>query len=366
MPNELLTAQVIAREALMVLEANMIMGNLVHRDFDNEFVAGVGDTVTIRKPAKFVAHNFTDRIHIQDAIEGKTSVTLDHWRDVSFDVSTRDLTLNIKNFSEQFIAPAMRAIAQSVDEDILNEVANIKNVVKGTVDANDLKDIANISKKMDINKVPQQARRLVFNPEHKYRYATTDNLSKASYAGDNQALRDANLGRLYTLDTYMDQNAPYSYAEKPGTMTACKATGTIDAYVVSLSDVTPVTGTLCKGDGMVIEGRMYRVTENVSASAGTVAEVKLDMPLLHDYKNEDVYLVTKVHSLAFHRNAIVLTTRTLELPMGNKNAAVMGNNGLGVRVVFGYDQNTKKDTVSLDVLYGIKTIYPEMAVNLIG
>ena len=137
MPNSLLTADVIAREALMVLEANMVMGGLVHRDYDNEFVAGVGDTVTIRKPAKFVAHNFTDHITRQDASEGKASVKLDHWRDVS---------------------------------------------VNGTANATDLKDIANISKKLDINKVPQQLRRLVFNPEHKYRYATTDNLSKASYA----------------------------------------------------------------------------------------------------------------------------------------------------------------------------------------
>ena len=87
---------------------------------------------------------------------------------------------------------------------------------------------------------------------------------------------------------------------------------------------------------------------------------------MDDYDNAAVYPVTKVHSLAFHRNTIVLVTRTLDLPLGNKNAAIMSNNGLGVRVVFGYNQETKTDTVSLDVLYGIKTIYPEMAVKLIG
>ena len=366
MPNILLTADVIAREALMVLEANMVMGGLVHRDYDNEFVAGVGDTVTIRKPAKFVAHNFTDHITRQDASEGKASVKLDHWRDVSFDVTSRDLTMNITNFSEQFIAPAMRAIAQALDEDILNEVVNVTNTVNGTANATDLKDIANISKKLDINKVPQQLRRLVFNPEHKYRYATTDNLSKASYAGDSQALREANLGRLYTLDTFMDQNAPYSLAETPGTLTECKATGTKDTFKVALSSVKPATGTLKEGDGLIIDGRMYRVKKDVTAASGAIAEVELDMPLMDDYDNAAVYPVTKVHSLAFHRNTIVLVTRTLDLPLGNKNAAIMSNNGLGVRVVFGYNQETKTDTVSLDVLYGIKTIYPEMAVKLIG
>lgn len=32
MPNTFLTPQIIAREALMVLENNLVMANLVHRD----------------------------------------------------------------------------------------------------------------------------------------------------------------------------------------------------------------------------------------------------------------------------------------------------------------------------------------------
>lgn len=57
MANTFLTPSVVAREALMVLENNLVMANLVHRDYSDEFVQ-VGDTVTIRKPAKFTAKNF--------------------------------------------------------------------------------------------------------------------------------------------------------------------------------------------------------------------------------------------------------------------------------------------------------------------
>ena len=53
MPNTILTPDIIAREALMVLRNNAVMANLVHRDFSEEFVAGVGDKITVRKPAKF-------------------------------------------------------------------------------------------------------------------------------------------------------------------------------------------------------------------------------------------------------------------------------------------------------------------------
>ena len=58
MGNTFLTPSIVANEALMVLESNLTMANLVHRDYSDEYVQ-VGDTITIRKPAKFVAKNFT-------------------------------------------------------------------------------------------------------------------------------------------------------------------------------------------------------------------------------------------------------------------------------------------------------------------
>lgn len=75
MPNTILTPKIIAQEALMVLESQLTMAGLVHRDYSKEFVR-VGDTITIRKPAKFVAKNFVGETHwkqrIQEHQEGYT------------------------------------------------------------------------------------------------------------------------------------------------------------------------------------------------------------------------------------------------------------------------------------------------------
>lgn len=366
MPNKFLTPDIIAREALMVLENNLIMANLVHRDYSNEFAAKVGDTITIRKPTKFTAKNFTGNIELQDASEGSVAVTLDHFRDVSFPVSAKELTLDIKSFSEQLLTPALMAIAQAVDEDILNVVSEVTNEVSATSKPTNLEDIAKVAKMMDINKVPMNMRRFVLNPEHKYKYALTDNLSKVSYAGTGDTLRNAELGKVYSLDTYMDQNAPYSYAPTPGTMTAAKATGTINTDKVDLSNVQAQSGTLKVGDGLIIDGRMYRIKKDATAASGSASQVELDQKLHKTLSNEDVYIVTKYHSLAFHRNAIAFVTRNLELPMGNKNASIMQHNGLGIRVVFDYDTKTKTDYVSLDILYGVKLLDGDMAVKLVG
>lgn len=118
MANTFLTPSIIANEALMVLKENLVMANLVHRDYSKEFV-GVGDTITVRKPAKFVAKNFVGRIEEQDISEGKVDVKMDRFRDVSVNVTSKEMTLDIKNFSEQVITPAMRSIAVAVDADLI-------------------------------------------------------------------------------------------------------------------------------------------------------------------------------------------------------------------------------------------------------
>lgn len=365
MPNTLLTPDIIAREALMVLENNLVMANLVHRDYSSEF-AKVGDTITIRKPAKFVSKNFTGEIEVQDAVEGSVAVKLDHFRDVSFVMGTKELTLDIKSFSEQFLQPALMAIAQGVDEDIANVVSIVPNMVAATAKPTNLADIGNIGKMMDLNKVPMALRRLVLNPEHKYRYALTDNLSKVAYAGNGDTLRNAELGRVYSLDTYMDQNMPYSFATTPGNATAAKATGTINTNTIDLSNVKADTGTIKIGDGIIIDGRMYRATNDKTAASGSITGLTLDQKLHKEVSSEDVYIVNKYHSLAFHRNAIAFVSRALELPMGNKNAAIVQHNGLAIRVVFDYDSKTKKDYCSLDILYGVQLLDEALAVKLVG
>ena len=61
MPNTLITEQVVARESIMVLRNNLVMGNLVHRNFSSEFKKK-GDTISIRKPAVFESKEFTTAI----------------------------------------------------------------------------------------------------------------------------------------------------------------------------------------------------------------------------------------------------------------------------------------------------------------
>ena len=279
MANTILTPDIIAREALMVLRNNAVMANLVHRDYSSEFVAGVGDTITIRKPATFEAKEFTNNIVIQDATETGVPVVMDKHLDVSFAVTAKELTLDIEDFSKQFLVPAMQAFADKVDAYLLGLQSDITNRKAATDTV--LNDVVDVRAFLTKSAAPLTERRFVYNTDTETDLLKTDLFVSAEKVGDaGTALREASLGRKYGMDFYVDQNA--------------------DA-------------------------------------------------------------VGGLKGIAFHKNAFALVTRPLALPNGAAKAAIVSYDGFGLRVVYGYDLNTKTDTISIDMLCGVKTLNKDLA-----
>lgn len=207
MPNTILTPSIIAKEALMVLRNNAVMANLVHRDYSKEFVSGVGDTITIRKPAKFEAKEFANNIEIQDATENGVEVKMDKHIDISFAVTAKQMALDINDFSEQFIVPAMQAFADKIDKYLISLEADITNRVPHAEGVFAPTDIISARKFLTDNAVPTTNRNLVVGSQADADLLTSDLFISAEKVGDNgTALKEASLGRKFGFDIYTDQN----------------------------------------------------------------------------------------------------------------------------------------------------------------
>lgn len=283
MPNTFLTPSIIAREALMVLRNNAVMANLVHRDFSNEFVAGVGDTITIRKPATFAANEYSGSIVVQDAIENSVTVKMDKHLDVSFAVTSKQMTMDIADFSAQLLVPAMQAFQDKIDGYLLALGAAVAQKVTSTGDTR--KDVVAARKFLTEAAAPLTERRLVYGSGLEADLLNTDLFISAEKVGDEgTALREASLGRKFGMDFYVDQNV----------------------------DTAGMGG------------------------------------------------------LAFHKNAFALVTRPLALPAGAASAAIVDYDGFGLRVVYGYDMDKKTDTISIDMLCGVKTLDEKLAAVIPG
>lgn len=278
MANTILTPDIIAREALMVLRNNAVMANLVHRDYSSEFVSGVGDTITIRKPAKFDAKEFAGSITVQDATENSVSVKMDKHLDVSFAVTSKELTMDIEDFSKQLLVPAMQAFQDKIDGYLLGLSSEITNKHAPSGNAKD--DVIEARKFLTSAAAPLTDRRYVYGTDTEAALLKTDLFISAEKVGDEgTALREASLGRKFGMDFYVDQNAD---------------------------------------------------------TAG-------------------------LKSMAFHKNAFALVTRPLALPQGAAKAAIVDYDGFGLRVVYGYDISKKTDTISIDMVCGVKTLDKNLA-----
>jgi hypothetical protein len=184
--NTLITPSIIAKEALMALENNTVLASLVHRAYSKEF-SKVGATVTIRKPAAFTVDTFADTATAQAVTESSVQVVLDNHLDVSFEVTTQELSLDVVSFSEQFIAPAMRAMAQRVDEllaALYSDIAGHTDVSATVVAA----DIAELREQLNLQKVPMDNRWAVLHPTTEARYLPLDSFLHASKTGDTTLL----------------------------------------------------------------------------------------------------------------------------------------------------------------------------------
>lgn len=371
MPNTLLTPSVIAREALMVLRNLLVFGGLVHRDYSQEFTAKIGDTVTIRKPATFEAKEFneTTGIDIQNVVEGSTTIKLDKHLDVSFEITSRQLTLELNDFRDQVMVPAMQPFAQKIDEYLAGLYVDIPYYA-GTAGAtpSTAADIANCGKVLNVNKAPLTNRNIVLDPEAQAKLIVLDSFMEVDKAGTSEALRNANLGRLLGFDTYMDQNVK---AHTKGTLSAGEGKVSVKGAVAAgktaaVFDSTTLSGTLKKGDLFQVGGKTYVVTKDAEAADNEIAVEFYPATAGLADKAEVTLLANHTANLAFHRNAFALVTRPLALPMGTDKAEYVSYDGLGLRVVQGYDTKYKKDVISLDMLCGVKTLTPELACRLLG
>ena len=374
MANTILTPSIIAKEALMQLRNNTVMASLVHRDYSQEFVAGVGNTVTIRKPATFEAQEFnrTTGIQIQDATEGSETVVLDKLLDVSFEVTSEQLSMDIKDFSEQLLIPAMQGFANKIDQYLLglyNEVPFNFGTAGST--PNEISDITGARKILNDNKVPFANRNLVIDTAAEDKFLQLATFHEADKVGDDgTALREASLGRKFGFNIFMDQNVKnHTKGTLTGDAGTIKVKGAVSAGATQIViDGTNLTGTLVKGDVITISGKSYVVTENTTATVNEIA-VKL-YPATTDIANDTEVIVTSTHTanLAFHKNAFALVSRPLALPRGlsSEQKAIVNYDGFGLRVIYDYNSQYKKDVISIDMLCGVKALSPELACRLLG
>lgn len=376
MGNSFLTVKNIARQALPRLIENLVFPNLIYKDYSEAFEVGKGATVQVRKPVVLTASEFdsTTGTTAQDVKEESVEVTLDKLATVDVEFGAIQRATNVDDLQRLFIEPAMVALAEKINSDGLALYKDIKNTV-GTAGTtpDGLDDFANAAEVLDNNKVPTALRHGVWNAAAMAKFRQIGDIVNAEKSGATEALRRGSIGDIFGIDNYMAQGVKTS----GGTALTAGGTGatgvkvktavTSDDGVVLVSNASAsgtLTGAVKAGDIVTIGDKNYIVKSDATAASNELA-ITLTENITVAANTAASVVTANANNLVFHENAFAFVTRPLAAPAGVESYTT-SYNGITLRVTRGYDMQYKKEMLSMDVLYGYKTMYPEMAVRVLG
>ncbi len=407
MANALISPSVIAKVALASLDNEMVMPKLVYTDYSSEF-AKVGSTVSIRKPVQFTTRT-SATMSAQDVQEASVPVVMGSQYGVDFKFSAVDLTLTVEEIAARYIKPAMISIANSVDRQIAGLYSSVWNWV-GTP-GNTIDSFA------DYAKAPQRLMEMAAPGPYVGTLSPADHFGLAGsvqglYISDvaKTALQKAKLPMIAGVETYASQNV---VTHTTGTRTTGALTnGVSQNTTYALSKTTNTSSLILDGAGNALTFKAGDVFTIGTVAAGVVAVnpvTKAPLPYLQQFvvtadatsdaggavtlTISPAMIITGAYAtcaltaastdnlsivhagavstgysqnMVFAKEAFALVSRPLEIPPGSVGGARESHNGLSVRVIPVYDGTNDESTWRLDILFGVKAIYPHLATRISG
>lgn len=403
MPNAINIGQIIANEALDVIENNLVFAKGAKREYKKEWDKKrdfeIGDTVTVTKPARFVGR-VGKTAAIEDYKEEKVLVKLDTQEgvDVAFDSAELTHTFNIDLFSEKVLKPQVSFLANKIDmgglklasETIYNSVGT-----PGTI-PNALKPYLQAGALMSKFGCPTADRGLVISPDAQVEAVDALKGLFQSSSEIKSQYEEGKMGRTAGFDWAMSQLIYTRQVGPLGGAPAVNGAGQTGANLVTNAWTAAAALRLRKGDVFTIAGvnsvnpitkqstgalQQFVATADVSSDAAGNATIPISPSIITTGSLQTVTaspasgaLLTVVGTtnvltpcnIAYQKNAFSLVTANLPLPKGMEIAgrASSEKTGISVRFVRGYDIINDKFISRLDVLYGWKELYPEWACKI--
>jgi len=117
--------KLVAADALPALVSNLVMGNLVNRDYEPT-LAQAGDTVNVPIPPALVANNILEggTVNPQNPNLGNAQIVLNTHVEATFQIPDVTKVLAVPDLLKVYMQPAVIAIAERIESDLLGLYAS--------------------------------------------------------------------------------------------------------------------------------------------------------------------------------------------------------------------------------------------------
>jgi hypothetical protein len=210
--------KLVAADALPALMGNLVMGNLVNRDFEPT-LAKAGDTVNVPVPPSLVANNIADggSVITQNPNLGNAQIVLNTHAEATFQIPDVTKIVAVPDLLKLYMEPAIVALAEKVETDLLNLATSFtSNSALGAAATPLTEQIVDDAETALFNaKVPASMQKyLVVDAAGYSALRQNPRFSEYAKAGEAglKALIDGNIGRLKDFYVFRSQ-----FVRKTGT-----------------------------------------------------------------------------------------------------------------------------------------------------
>lgn len=392
MANTILTPVAVTREALRLLHQKLNFVGSIVTEYDDSFAkkgAKIGDSLKIRLPNEYLVSDGPTLV-VQDTTEQSVTLEVKKQKHVGLNFTSVDLTLSLDDFSSRILDPAITRLAAVIEADAMSMYKDVyQSIWNGGASAT-------YNKALDARVILQRA----LAPGN-HRTANMDPLAMADIVKDTKTLFNSQteIGKQYK-EGFMGRAAGFDWVENTNWSAHVRGAGD-GAYTVNTSTgitsgtasvtVAAGTGTLNKGDVFTIAGvfmvhpetkvsygvlQQFVVTADYAGGAGSVSVsptpiltgARQNVTITGAGAGKAMVLAGTAStavgtSLMYQKEAFAFATADLVMPKGVDFAAREVFEGISMRIVRDYDINNDQFPARLDVLYGFKTLRPQLAVR---
>lgn len=409
MANNILTPTIITREALRILHQKCNFIGNVNRQYDDRFAqegAKIGTSLNIRMPSKYTVRTGAT-LSTQDHVERSTPLTVNSQVGVDVSFTSVELTMDLDDFSQRIIEPAMAQLAAHIENQCLQDAYKLVANYTGTTSTQmAYKQFQQGGQNLTENLAPYSDRTAILNPKSTVEFNDAVKGLFQSASNIRRQYMEGVMGRTGGHDVFENTLLPShtrgSLAGTPVTNGTALGTSTTANSWVSQTDLSvdgATSGTTLKAGDIITLSGVYEVHPESKANMGSLKNfvVQSDVTLttaataytvtvkpgliygsgnayqnavLSGVSDTDGLTVTAWgvastaygQNLQFHKDAFVFATADLiDVSEFGAWGARETMDGISMRLAKQYDITNDAVPARIDVLYGFGGLYPELA-----
>lgn len=244
--------KLVAVDALPSLMGNLVLGNLVNRDYEPT-LAQAGDTVNVPIPPTLVANNIAEggTVQTQNPTLGNAQIVLNTHAEATFQIPDVTKVLAVPDLLKIYMQPAVIALAERIEADLLNLYSQFTaNTPVGTAGAPLTEAIVDAAETALFQaKVPASAQKyLIVSADAYSQLRQIVRFSEYNRSGDAgmRALVDGTVGKIKDFFVLRSQFVPKTGSAPAATHNLAFAKDAMGLVIRRLPQPIPGTGAIAE------------------------------------------------------------------------------------------------------------------------